>query len=78
MTAKVLTDAMKRVEMWPEDAQEELAAIALEIDSALEGGVYTATPEELAGIDRGLRAADERRFASPGDVADVFGKHQPA
>jgi predicted transcriptional regulator len=78
MTAKILADAMKRVEAWPDDAQEELAAIALEIDSALKGGVYAATPNELAGIDRGLRAADEGRFASPDDVADVFAKHRPA
>jgi hypothetical protein len=48
---------MKRVETWPEDAQEQLAAIALEIGSALKGGVYMATPEELVGIDCGLRAA---------------------
>jgi len=34
MTAKILTDAMKRVETWPEAAQRELATIALEIDAA--------------------------------------------
>ncbi len=62
MTAKVLTDAMRRVETWPEEAQEELAGIALEIDAALKGGVYHATPEELVGIDRGLLAADAGRF----------------
>jgi len=28
MTAKLLKDAMERVETWPEEAQEELAAIA--------------------------------------------------
>ena len=78
MTAKILTDAMKRVETWPEEAQEELAGIALEIDSALNGGVYHATPEELSGIDRGRRAADQGRFASPSDGAAVFAKHRPA
>ena len=57
MTAKVLKEAMERVESWPEEAQEELAEIALEIDAALKGRTYRATPEELAGIDRGLKAA---------------------
>jgi predicted transcriptional regulator len=78
MTVKLLTDAMKRVETWPEAAQEELAGIALEIDAALQAGVYHATPEELAGIDRGLRAADAGRFAAPDDVAAMFAKHRPA
>jgi predicted transcriptional regulator len=78
MTAKLLTDAMRRVETWPEAAQEELAGIALEIDAALQGGVYHATPEELVGIDRGLRAAGAGRFATPDDVAAVFAKHRPA
>ena len=55
MKTKLLIDAMKRVETWPQAAQEELAGMALEIDTALKGEVYYATPEELAGIDRGLR-----------------------
>jgi predicted transcriptional regulator len=78
MAAKVLTDAMKLVETWPEAAQEELAWIALEIDAVLNDGAYHATQDELAGIDRGIRAADERRFVEPGDVAAVFAKHRPA
>jgi len=78
MTTKVLTDAMKLVETWPEEAQEELAGIALEIHTALHGGVYHATQDELAGIDRGLRAANERRFVEPEEVAAIFARHRPA
>jgi len=78
MTAKVLKDVMERVETWPKEAQEELAEIALEIDAGLQGGVYHATPEELAGIDRGLRAAREGRFATDKQVAAVFAKHRRA
>ena len=55
---------MQGVATWPEEAQEELAAIAFEMDSALKGGKYHATPEELEGIDRGLKAAREGRFAT--------------
>ena len=78
MTAKLLTDAMQRVETWPKAAQEELAAIALDIDAALNGDTYHATPEELIGLDRGRLAADQGRFVTPHDVATVFAKHRPA
>jgi hypothetical protein len=57
MTANVLKDEFEHVETWPEEAQAELAEIALEIDAGLAGGVYRATPKELAGIDRGLRVS---------------------
>ena len=76
MTAKVLKQAMERVEAWPEEAQEELAEIALEIDAALKGGTYRATAEELAGIDRGLKAAQDGRFATDEEVAAVFAEHR--
>jgi predicted transcriptional regulator len=78
MTAKVLREAMRRVESWPVEAQEELAEIALEIDAGLKGGVYHATPEELEGIDRGLKAAREGRFATDQEVEAVFAKHRRA
>jgi predicted transcriptional regulator len=76
MTAKALREAMQRVESWPEEAQEELAQIALEIDAGLKGGTYKATAEELAGIDRGLKAAREGRFATDEEVAAVLAKHR--
>jgi hypothetical protein len=77
MTAKILQDALRRVEEWPEAAQIELAEIALEIEAGLGSGAYHATPEELAGIDRGLKAAREGRFASDDQVSRVFEKFRP-
>ena len=76
MTAKMLKDVLERVESWPEEAQRELAEIALEIDAGLSGGVYHATPDELRGIDRGLQAAREGRFASDAEVEAVFARHR--
>ncbi len=76
MTAKILKDVLERVEMWPEEAQAELAEIALEIDAGLAGGMYHAAPEELDGIDRGLEAAREGRFATDKAVEAVFAKHR--
>jgi predicted transcriptional regulator len=76
MTANALKEAMRRVETWPEEAQEELAEIALDIGAGLRGRPYKATAEELAGIDRGLSAARAGRIASDEDVAAVLAKHR--
>ena len=76
MTAKVLKEVLERVEAWPEEAQVELAEIAREMDAGLKGGTYRATPEELVGIDRGLKAAREGRFATAEEVEAVFAKHR--
>ena len=78
MTAKLLKDVLERAEKWPEEAQTELAQIVLEIDAGLTTGKYRATPAELAGIDRGLKAARENRFATDDQVDRIFDKHRPA
>jgi len=77
MTNKILQDVLRRVEDWPESAQAELAEIALEIDAGLGAGTYHATPKELEGIDRGLKAAHEGRFATDDQVNKVFRKFRP-
>jgi hypothetical protein len=76
MTTKALEEAIRRAETWPAEAQEQLAEIAFEIDAGLQGGVYQATPEELAGIDRGLKAAREGRFATDQEVEAVLTKRR--
>ena len=62
MTAKALQEVLQRAETWPEEAQEDLAQIAREIDAQLAGRAYHATPEELAALDEAERsglASDE-------------------
>jgi predicted transcriptional regulator len=78
MTAKKLQDALQRVEAWPESAQVELAELALEMDEGFSGGVYLATSEELAGIERGLKDAREGRFATDEQVEAAFDKFRRA
>jgi predicted transcriptional regulator len=78
MTAKTLKAALERVKAWPEHAQDMLAEVALEIDQELREGKYSATPAELAGIDRGLKAARDGRFATEEQVEAVIAKHRPA
>jgi predicted transcriptional regulator len=76
MMTKVWDDLLRRVQNWPENAKQELAQVALEIEAELSRGQYKATPDELAGIDRGLSDVAQGRFASQLDVEAVFEKHR--
>lgn len=78
MKAKALEDIMRRAEAWPKQAQEELAEIAREIEADLVLGNYRATPAELEGIDRGLKAARTGSFATEQEVEATFAKHRRA
>jgi hypothetical protein len=66
--------ALERVEHWPAEWQDELAHIALDMDAGLKDDVYHPTPEELEGIDRGLRDAEQGRFATDEEVEAAFAK----
>ena len=77
MKTKQLKTILERAETWPEAAQDELIEIAREIEGELRGEYY-ATPEELEGIDRGLRAAAEGRFATDEQVEAVLAKFRRA
>lgn len=74
MKTKKLTDVLERVEGWPAELQDELAELALDIEAGLTGGDYRPSDQELAGIDRGRRAANEARFAQEDDVEAAFAK----
>ena len=66
---------LSRVEHWPEDDQDELAHIALEIE-ARRRGVCHATPEELEAIDEALAAVARGEIASDEEVEAVFAKYR--
>ena len=74
MKTKSLTEVLERVETWPGDAQDRLAEIAMEIEAGLAGPVYEPTAEELAGIDRGLRDAEQKRYAADEQVEAVLAR----
>jgi hypothetical protein len=62
MTKDQVKAVLERVPNWPEDRQQELAEVALEIEAELARAEYEATPDELAAIDEGLTgeaASDE-------------------
>jgi len=77
MTAKALKDVLERVETWPEDAQDMLAEIAHEIDQELQQDKVRATTAELAGIDRGLKAAREGRLVGQERIEALIVKYRP-
>lgn len=74
MKTKMLSEVLQRVEAWPPEAQDRLAQIALDMEADISDGDYDPTAEELAGIDRGLRAAAEGRFATDDEVEAVLAK----
>ena len=51
-----LKEVLERVNTWPEEAQQELAEIALEIEAGFRGGIYHPTAEELQAIDEADRS----------------------
>jgi predicted transcriptional regulator len=78
MKTKQLAEVLERVEGWPAHAQNELAEIARDIENNLGIGDYEPTEAELAGIDRGLQAAAEGRFATDQQVEAALAKLRDA
>jgi hypothetical protein len=54
MTKDPVKAVLQRVSTWPEERQQELAELALEIAAELAGAEYDATSDELAAFDEGL------------------------
>lgn len=76
MKAKTIKEILRRAEGWPKSAQEDLAQAALEIEKELQEDTYTATPEEVAAIERGLKEAEQGLFATDAEVEAVFAKYR--
>jgi predicted transcriptional regulator len=74
MKTKKLTEVLERIEAWPPEAQNALADFAFDLDAGFKADDYEPTAEELAGIERGLRAVTEGRFATPQQVEAAFAK----
>ena len=74
MAASDLRHLLERAQTWPEEAQNELVAIASEIENELLGGEYLATQEELRSIDTALASIDRGEVATDAEVAEAFAK----
>ncbi len=68
-----LKNLLSRIDAWPSEDQEALVGAARGIE-AERTGVYQATAEELAAIDRGLDDVRGGRLAAVEDLAEVRAK----
>jgi len=68
MTKDQVKTVLNRVPSWPQERQQELAELALEIEAELAGNPYHATADELVAIDEGLAG----EAASEAEVDAVF------
>jgi hypothetical protein len=73
MTKDQVKAVLERVPTWPEDRQQELAELALEIEAELAGVGYDATPDELAAIDEGVSG----EAASEAEIKAAFAVFRP-
>jgi predicted transcriptional regulator len=62
---------LEQVQSWPEEDQEELAAVAREIESR-RSGVYRLSDEERAAVRAGMDAALRGDFASDEEIDELF------
>jgi hypothetical protein len=73
MTASDLKNLLERIQNWPEEAQNELVAVANQIESELQGD-YIATRDELEIIDTAMASIDAGEIATDSEVTAVFAK----
>ncbi|MCA1451960.1 hypothetical protein I6F35_01860 [Bradyrhizobium sp. BRP22] len=74
MTAADLKNLLERVQAWPEAAQDELVAVAEQIESELRSDEYVATREELLAIDAATASIDAGEVATEREVEAAFAK----
>ncbi|MBW8857027.1 MAG: hypothetical protein JF604_22470 [Bradyrhizobium sp.] len=78
MTVTDLKNLLERVQTWPEEAQDELVAIANQIENELQGQDYLASQEELRIIDAAMASLDAGETASDAEIKTAFAKFRQA
>jgi len=72
---KLLDQALKAAQALPDDTQDEIARVVLELAGLDQQAVYVLTDEERRAIDASKAAAAQGEFASDEEVAAVWAKH---
>ena len=78
MTMTDLKTLLQRVQSWPEEAEDELVAVANQIESVLRGRDYLATREELQVIDAAIASIDRGDLASEAEIKAAFARFRSA
>ena len=71
MTKEQIKEVLESVRSWPEEDQEELIEAAREIE-ARRKGVYHLSEAERQGIEKGLEAMRQGKFASDERIAAIL------
>ncbi|MGE5158563.1 MAG: hypothetical protein ACM3OF_10505 [Gemmatimonas sp.] len=66
---------LERVESWPIEDQEELVAVAREIESR-RTGVYALSDDERRAVRAGLNDAGRGDFASEEEIEEFYQLHR--
>jgi hypothetical protein len=74
MTTADLKNLLERIKTWPEEALDELVAVANQIESELQTQDYLATREELQVIDAAMAAIDSGEVATDAEIKAAFEK----
>jgi hypothetical protein len=78
MTTTDLKTLLERIQSWPEEARDELVAVANQIESELRGRDYFATREELQVIDAAMASIDGGDVASEAEIKAAFARFRSA
>ncbi len=73
----IVMEVISRAAHWPEEDQEELAQVALEIELRRKGS-HSANPDELKAIDAALVAVARGEIAADAEVEAVLAKYRRA
>ena len=71
---RLLEQAIETVSTLPDDTQDELARILLQL-AGVEQPPYELTPEEEADLDASLAEAERGEFATDEEVRAMWAKH---
>jgi len=71
---RLLEQAVEVVSALPDEAQDDLARILLQL-AGVEQPPYELTPEEAADLDASLADAANGEFATDEDIRAVWAKH---
>ncbi len=74
---KTLEDLLERAAGWSEEAQADLVAAMLEIESRHQGA-YRLSADERAAVLRGLAEARAGNYATDEEISRVLRRHRPA
>ena len=73
--SKLLDQALQAARALPDDTQDDIARVVLQLAGLDQQGVYSLTDEERSAVGASKAAAARGEFASDEEVAAVWSKH---